>query len=381
MKILQLIPSLNKGGAERLAASICNELSCRAELDVLLVTLHPGNSFQFLSNKFQHEVIGSYYIPSISGKPKYDLTEWERILNKFKPDVIHTHLFEGEIVSRSSTFSDAVYFSHGHNCMPQFQNFSFRTLCDKKALITFYEKQYLLKRYVATGGTNFIAISKNTEEYYKHVLPSALSKQVHLLHNAIDYNRFNKSAEKQQDKIRLVSVGTLDKNKNQQFLIRVMKILQQENIDAELVLVGDGSEMQNLKQLTVQLNVQDKVKFTGNVDLVENYLNAANIYVHSAISEAFGLAILEGMAAGNPAIALDGNGNRDLIKDGYNGYIMEGNEKLFAQKIVQVFADKKFYETLSINARKFASEYDLPAYCDKLLQLYSQAIKRKMSQR
>lgn len=68
MKILQIIPTLRKGGAERLALNICHELAKRDGITIKLVTLHPQNDYQELTEGLDWTVIPATFIPSITGK-------------------------------------------------------------------------------------------------------------------------------------------------------------------------------------------------------------------------------------------------------------------------------------------------------------------------
>ena len=117
--------------------------------------------------------------------------------------------------------------------------------------------------------------------------------------------------------------------------------------------------------------MEDHVFVRGNIDLVEEYLAKADIYLHSAYYEPFGLVLLEAMAAGLPCIILDGRGNRKLVKDDYNGYLFfEQNAEVFADKIMELAGNKNLLTKLSENAQKFAETYDISKKTDELIEFY-----------
>src|SRR5205823_674023 len=119
---------------------------------------------------------------------------------------IHSHLFESEIISREKIF-DSKYFSHCHDNMSPFKNFSFKIIFEKRRLTDFYEKQYLLKKYLKCKN-KFIAISEDTKQYFEKTLPQQLNNNILLLNNAIDFSRFNSAnCRRRFDKIRIVNVG------------------------------------------------------------------------------------------------------------------------------------------------------------------------------
>jgi glycosyltransferase involved in cell wall biosynthesis len=370
MKILHIIPNLKKGGAERLVLDICNSLKKIQGIKVKLITFEDENQYEYLTTDLDHSVISASVKLSVKGKNKIKVDALQKEINSFKPDIIHTHLFEAEIVSRSCLYSRAKWFSHCHNNMEQFNNFSKQTLVQKTFFTNYIEKKYLFNRYLANGGNHFIAISNNTRTFYKK---TAREFPITLLPNAIDYDRFyNPNVdEKNKKSLTLINVGSLLKNKNQIFLFEIIKILIKTNISVELILLGEGENRHQLESGIKKYRLENQIKLLGTVDNVEDYLNKADMYVHSAISEAMGLTILEAMAAGLPVITLDGKGNRDLIEEGKNGYmIYEQNAELFAQTIIDLWNDKQKYREMSEYAQEFAKQYDIKPYVEKLILLY-----------
>ena len=80
-----------------------------------------------------------------------------------------------------------------------------------------------------------------------------------------------------------------------------------------------------------------------------------------------GLVLLEAMAAGLPVVTLDGGGNRDLVIDGKNGYLIEKQDpKEFADRILEIYQNK---EMSHFNA-EYAKQFDIVAYCEKLVEIY-----------
>jgi glycosyltransferase involved in cell wall biosynthesis len=258
--------------------------------------------------------------------------------------------------------------------MVQFENFSWKTLFSKQKLTNFYEKKYLMRCYKKNGGTRFIAISNDAKKYFEK---TASLYPVTMLHNAIDYRRFYRAREYRNDssKIRLVNTGSFVDKKNQKFLIEVAKVLSDKNIDFELHFLGDGDNRAVLEEKALALQLSDCVFFHGNIHNVEEILWNSDIYLHSATYEPLGLALIEAMAAGLPVITLDGRGNRDLIEQGKNGYMLfEQNAEEFTLKINELWKDKTKYREISRYAQEFAGKFDIKEYVDKLLTLYREAI-------
>lgn len=369
-RILHIIPRLRKGGAERLCLDICNELQKRNDVQVRLITFSDENAYLFLTKSLDWKIIPASVKLSVFHKNQYFVESLQNAIEEFAPDVIHTHLFEAEIVSRSCYYPKAKWFSHCHDNMKQFKSFKIKTVLNKELFTNYFERKHLLQRYKANGGNTFIAISKDTESYFKE---NVCSFETVLLPNAIDCKRFYKSRIFDSNtRLRLINVGSYQAKKNQHFLIDVAYELRKRNIDFELSLLGDGELFKDVEQKILNLCLQNCVTQYGNVNNVEEYLWQSDVYVHSATYEPLGLVLLEAMAAGLPVVTLDGKGNRDLIEEGKNGYmIYEQNATLFADKILEIWNDKQKYQEMSQYAQEYAKRYDIGEYVDKLLKIYN----------
>lgn len=377
MRILHVIPSLNKGGAERLCIDICQELSNQG-VEVILATLRDDNAFRASMGKLKWQVVSSYYKPSISSKPNIDISSFMQLVDKFNPNIIHSHLFEAELVSRASLRNDIAYITHCHDNMQQLNRFSFRTFLTKKNITNFYERHLILKKYKECNN-HFIAISRNTENYFKFMLPSILKKNVHLLHNAINFNKFNSVSHcREISEIRILNIGSFIPLKNQGFLIDILNEILKRGVYATVTFLGDGEQKSNVIQKVEALKLKNRVLFKGYVNNVTDYLYQTNLYVHTAWSEAFGLVLIEAMAAGLPVVALDGKGNRDIVLDDVNGIFIEDQDAaLFAEKIIALMKNRVKYNAISCKAVEFARLHDIKKYTSDLLKLYEVVMNEK----
>jgi glycosyltransferase involved in cell wall biosynthesis len=194
---------------------------------------------------------------------------------------------------------------------------------------------------------------------------------VTLLHNAINVNRFKKPIEltkSNSKEIRIVNIGSFVKKKNQAFLLDIISALNKRGIRTKTYFLGDGPTRNEVDEKAKALGVSDQCFFEGNVNKVEQYLWNSDIYLHTATYEPLGLVLLEAMAAGLPVVTLDGGGNRDLIRNGENGYIIkQQNSQLFTDLMLEVYKN----QTISVFNIEYANKYDIESYCDKLLNIYN----------
>lgn len=378
MRVLHIIKSLHKAGAEKLCIDICNELYKRENVEVLLLSMSEKNDFDKSKFNFPFRVIDSKVLPSISKTSIVDDAQFIQVVNEFKPDIIHSHLFWAELLSRYTIFPNLVYISHCHDNMAELNKPTLKSFFTKSGITKLYERYWMLKKY-KKAKNNFIVISKDSQLYFERVLPENI-KNIKLLHNAIDVKHFcqKQNKIKNTDKIKLVNIGRFAIYKNQQFLIDVVRYIKDKGFDVELNFLGEGLELENVKIKVSKYKLEKNVFFHGNVNNVNEFLWDADIYTHAAYYEPFGLVLLEAMAAGLPVVTLNGKGNSDIISQGKNAFMIENqNHVEFGDVIINLWKDNTKYLEMSNEAKKYAQKFDLTNYIDKLVQYYNDLLNER----
>lgn len=373
LRIMFVVQSLVKGGAERMVLEISRELQRRKVAEILIVGFDNRNEYPGLSEglRFIHAPVT--FQLSVFGHNQIEIQQLTRLINDFKPDIIHTNCYMQEAPPREVIYPGIKYFSHLHDNMPAFRKLKLTDLYKRRRLTEYYEKRRLVRSYKKCKNT-FIAISENTRKYYDHNLPKVLADKIVMLPNAIDYQKFYHNNHREiSDKVNLVMVGHMSDNKNQIFLIDVLQKLRNTNVNAYLTLIGDWrNNGVKIETKAKNLGLEPYLSMPGIIENIENNLKEQHVYVHSAHYEPFGLVMVEAMAAGLPVVCLDGGGNRDIIEDGKNGFMVyEQNAEKFADKIIQFTEDQMLYQSMSNYAREYAKKYDIKSYVDKLLSLYT----------
>lgn len=366
------------GGAEILLASIAKSLAEKGH-NVHIICLNPYHHTwpnfpdkESLLNKVPISIIGGSVTFKFLRKPIIKNTAYIEYVNKFKPDVIHSHLYMSELLSRSYILPDCKYFSHGHDNMPQLKAFGLSSFKSKKLLANLWERRWLLKQYNRCKN-NFIAISEDVKTYLNNELPS-FKRTINYLPNAIDTKRFknNRSYSKIEGTFHIVSIANLVPKKNHVLLIDVMKILLEKGYDVSMDVLGAGPLMDELVAKTKAKGIEKHLHFKGSVGDIPQQLWKAHLYVHPAWYEPFGLVLLEAMASGLPIVALDGFGNRELMKENQNGFMIptNANAKEFASKIIYFIDNPHERERMGKFASEFSMKYDIDNYTDRLLEIY-----------
>jgi len=377
MRILHLIPTLKKGGAERLCLDTVTALSSIKNVQVKLAILRNENEYQSEYPTIQPIHVNSSVSPSLKGKWTVNTREWEALLEEFKPDIVHSHLFEAEMLSRYQICPGIKYFSHCHDNMPVFEKPGAHSLFNKQKLTRAYERRFMLKQY-EKANNRFLAISPDTLAYFKNNLGKALQNNIELFPNAINTASFAHPERKafSGGTLKIINIGAFIPVKNQQLAVKVIKELKMAGVQAELTFVGEGNEMAGVKKLAEQEALSNQVHFTGKQSEVSKYLADSHIYLHTGIKEAFGLVLLEAMASGLPVVSLNGHGNKELTENGKNGFLIEKQDpEAFLKAIKTITENEETYLQYSQNAVSFAQQYDINAYVQKLMDLYTNSLK------
>lgn len=375
LRILQVIPDLRRGGAERLVLDITRGLGKHSGIEVKLLLLNNRIDYSELATEVDVEITASYVQPSLTKQTAQDFGHYQSILAAFKPHIIHSHLFMAEMFARSNIFPSAKYFCHFHSNMEQFRRFGLHTFRNKLNLTRYYERQLLIRSY-RKYPTNFIAISRNVQRYIRNNVAS-WAGPIHLLPNAIDLDRFKPVKEiKPTDRISLVTIGRLDKNKNHSFLLDVVNSLRGKLPTIHLTIAGEGPLRNSIEKRIGELDLENHVSLLGAIGEPEKLLQEAKVYVHSAKEEGFGLTLIEAMACGLPVVSLDGGGNAELIEDGINGFLVKDASKAhFAKRIFELVSDMSLYQQVQEGALSKSKSFDIESYVSDLIELYKAKLR------
>jgi glycosyltransferase involved in cell wall biosynthesis len=192
----------------------------------------------------------------------------------------------------------------------------------------------LLRRAAA-----FVAISAEIDaELVTHgIAPEA----VHRIPNGVDTRMFRPAIadERRSHRARLgladspvlVYTGRLVSYKGLPLLLETWRQLAQHFTTGTLVLVGEGSgDMHDceaaLREFVARHDLDTRVRFTGAVARVEDWLRAADVFVFPTENEAFGLSLVEAMACGLPSVTTQVGGIRDFVRHGVNAWVVEPND-------------------------------------------------------
>lgn len=136
----------------------------------------------------------------------------------------------------------------------------------------------------------------------------------------------------------ILSVGELIQRKNQAVIIRSLRRLDD---DVHYIIVGNGPEENELRILSRQLDVDERVHFFGFRKDVGKICNSVDVFVMPSYQEGLSVALMEAMACARPIVASRIRGNVDLIDEGKGGYLVDvEDDKEYAEAIARILYDK-----------------------------------------
>lgn len=186
------------------------------------------------------------------------------------------------------------------------------------------------------------------------------------------------SIEKKWNDNYICTVGRPSYQKNIELMVKVMQEVRKKS-DIHLVVMGVGhhaDQLQSVKNTIRELNLESHVTLLDWAlqSDVFNIISKSKFYISTARYEGLPYSIIESFALSKPSVVTDCDGNRDLIIDGYNGFVIkDGNVSNFATKVVELLSNSDLLEQLSKNAYEtFEEKYNIQHNISKLESIYSQ---------
>ncbi|MBE5838864.1 glycosyltransferase family 4 protein [Butyrivibrio sp.] len=358
-KILLEIYSLENAGAQHMISDLAVYYKQKG-LDVCLVVLEksPENALskELLLNGVKI-VYGSNDDIWIKKKIRQYIT-LKTTVDKFKPDVIH-----GNTEYRCLWLYALI---HGKTFVETFHSQAFR-LNNWRTVLLF--KILHKKKLIVPVVLSPINAREYVELFKLH------NEELEIIPNPIVLEHFIKRKYKDKQEVVFGLAARFNSIKRHDLLISAFSILIKEGYDCQLILAGEGDTIADIKELVKSYNLQDRVKFLGDISDVSLFLDEVDVGVMSSDSECFPIFLLECMAKGIPVIATGVGGVPDIIKD--NGIIVEkGKDVQLAKAMEELASSSEKRKQKGEKGRIYASEYDVRWVAEKYLSVYEKVDKK-----
>ncbi|MEJ2747033.1 MAG: glycosyltransferase [Anaerolineae bacterium] len=177
------------------------------------------------------------------------------------------------------------------------------------------------------------------------------------------------------DKPLFIFVGRVDHEKRLDVFLSAAQ--QLPNDDYQAVIVGRGTHLSSLGQLSQQLSLGDKVVFTGYLPAADlpYVLNSADVFVMPSEAELQSIATLEAMASGLPVLAANKYALPELVENGRNGYLFPpGDATALAQAMTRMMAQQARWPAMGEASRQMASRHDFAKTIEAYERIYRQVL-------
>ena len=173
----------------------------------------------------------------------------------------------------------------------------------------------------------------------------------------------------------IMMASRLEKEKNINLAIEMMKELTYQYPKIGMVIIGEGREKKKLENLAAKYNLQKNIIFEGWQNDLISYYKTANVFLLTSLYEGYGLTIIEALACGCPVVSSDVGIASEVISEGESGFVCPVNDKnCFIKRIQEIMEIQSLKERLGINSKMLISE-KITVDKEKYLLKYKQAME------
>lgn len=344
-KILFVTGSLRRGGAERVITILANNLVKRG-YSVEIATL--------LYSEVEYSVDNNIKIVDLSDSQKNQFLDSFRLVKELRRlikdddiDVVISFMVTINILTRISTLGLKIKFIPSERNDPK---------VGRKKILR------LLQNFVYSSSSVTVV---QTDRALKS-MPANVQKNCTIISNPISISA---SASEIKQK-RIVSIGRLEKQKNQGMLINTFSLIHNYFPDYILEFYGEGSLLKELQAETKKLGIEKMVVFHGNCDDVHKRISNATMFVMSSDFEGQSNALLEALMMGLPCVATNCAGVDEAIEDGVNGLVVPvGDSEALFKAMFKVLSDSSLADELGNRAKLSTKKYEVVTIVDKWCSL------------
>lgn len=348
--ILQVLHSLNVGGAEVLAAGLARQLS--DEFQFVFACL---DELGELGNALQAEGVNIEVLGRGQGIDWKCARRLRQVIKQHSVDLVHAHQYTPFFYALTTgilrTRPPVLFTEHGrfYPDYPRPKRMVFnRTLLRKK------------DRVIAVGEAVRQALIDNEG------IPE---QRTNVIYNGVDLHRFH-SDQKPSHRQRLreelslsdedfvvTLVGRLDFLKDHLTAVRTAERISQAGIPLKMLFIGEGPERSKIETEIQKRQLEHCVRLLGTRHDVSELLQAADLCFLCSISEGIPLTLIEGMACSLPVVSTDVGGVAEVVVDGQTGYLAPAeNDEILAEGVVRLARDSALREKLGSLGRQRVEE-------------------------
>lgn len=308
-------------------------------------------------------------------RAREELNSLRSVIKQFDPHIVHTHNSKAGVLGRIAAKREHVPVT-----IHQVHGFFFSSLSGTKRKIYEIIEKHSSKR------ADYILFQNMDEYNYAKKGKWNTTASLEYIGNGIPISGFSelqRNPSSDQKKC-IVCIARVEPVKNHIYLLEGLAIMAERypKIDFTLHLIGEYDDNGKRKILDSLQNADltDRVVLEGAVsrERILGFLEKADLSVLTSLKEGKPRALIESSMAGVPVIGTDVIGTREVVRDGYNGYLVPLNEpQILAEKMHDVLSNSSLAERLGSNGRKFAlEEFDEEKVIERIVEIYKAGVAR-----
>lgn len=361
------------GGAEKHMLQLAKNLD-RQKYQITLVC----SNYKQLNQWAETFSINNIDVKRVKTLHKHDprqLLSLKKIFQEIKPDILHLHLWNPGACRYAFMANDekvTKIISTEHDPFA----------------INGLKKSFKKKCLKLTNHT--ISVSNANKELLIKLYPD-LKGKISTIHNGIDLIDFEKQllhfTNQERNKIKqklfnaengdiiITSIAALHPRKGLKYLIKAFSKVIIKKTDCKLIIIGEGPERKSLEKLIKNLDLFNKIMLLGYQENIPKILKTSQMFILPSIKEAFGLVLLEAMAAQLPIIASNVGGIPEIIQNHKNGELIESsNENALADKIIELLTNQALAQKLAFIGHHDVKNFDIKNMAKKTEEVYDNCI-------
>lgn len=367
MRILHVITSINRGGAENQLMSLVR-LQRAAGHALRVAYLREEGEWRGEMEELGVEVrdlkMRTYRVPQAAWRLRREIVD-------FKPDLVNAHLQPAELCARLALLG-----------IPAATLPLVITKHNQKVFARLPGAAYVA-RWTAERAGAVIAVSESVKALSDRIGCTSAAGRAVTIHNAIDLTPYDGRFHERSREIRrewgvgehevvIGTAGRLLPVKAIHVLLRAFgTFLKKEARHARLVVVGRGPLREELERLALSLEIEDRVLFAGFREDMPAVMGAFDIFALTSDSEGFPISLLEAMAAGRPVVATRVGGVPELVIDGTTGKLTPPGDAGAVAEALAFFADPSDRKAFGAAGRRRVQEgFSLDHMLEETMAVY-----------
>lgn len=305
------------------------------------------------------------------------LKELIKYFKQFKFELIHFHTPVASIIGRAAAkitkVPHVLYTAHGFHFF-------------KGSPLMYWILYYPIERFMARWTDTLITINREdykraesfpVKKYISYVPGVGVDTEIFKLEIS-DHSQNSKRKELNigLDDIVVLCVAELNGNKNQTQLIDTIKILSVEFPNLKCLLVGYGEKESFYKEMVKTLKLEKHIHFLGFRRDISQLMKASDIVTLLSKREGLPKALLEALAAGKPIVTTDVRGNRDLVDNQVNGYVVPvANTDATVEAFRELILNPKKRTDFGNMSVQMSNQYDISTILNVMKDIYGKHIE------